>query len=99
MTQQTEAQRLAALIGRYRSPHCGEAAVLLLCQDELLKQALEALELVTTEMLAIRDELAERGGRPKINVFHQRLWDSSFRAYVDHAIPIAESIRAHREAK
>lgn len=44
MTQQTEAQRLAALIGRYRSPHCGEAAALLLRQDELLKQALEAME-------------------------------------------------------
>lgn len=40
MTQQTEAQRLAALIGRYRSPHCGEAAALLLRQDELLEQAL-----------------------------------------------------------
>jgi hypothetical protein len=26
MTQQTEAQRLADLIQRYRSPHCGEAA-------------------------------------------------------------------------
>lgn len=42
MTQQTEAQRLAALIGRYRSLHCGEAAALLRRQDELLKQALEA---------------------------------------------------------
>lgn len=46
MTQQTEAQRLAALIGRYRSPHCGEAAALLRRQDELLKQALEKFELI-----------------------------------------------------
>jgi hypothetical protein len=60
---------------------------------EVLKQALEALEQVTKELLAIRDELAERGARPTTNVFHQRLWDSSFSAYTDHAIPAAQSLR------
>ena len=62
-------------------------------QTEALKLALEALEAVTKEMLAIRDEIAERGGRPKTNAFHQRLWDSSFAAYTDKAIPAAEAIR------
>ena len=60
---------------------------------EILKQALEALEQVTKELLAVRDELAERGARPTTNVFHQRLWDSSFSAYTDHAIPAAQSLR------
>lgn len=62
-------------------------------KDEALKMALEALEVVTREMLAIRDELAERGARPTTNVFHQRLWDSSFKAYTDHALPAAIAIR------
>jgi hypothetical protein len=60
---------------------------------EELKLALVALETLTKEMLALRDELAERGGRPKANVFHQRLWDSSHKAYVDTAIPTAEALR------
>ena len=60
---------------------------------EAMKQALEALEQVTKELLAVRDELAERGARPTTNVFHQRLWDSSFSAYTDHAIPAATSLR------
>jgi hypothetical protein len=60
---------------------------------EAMKQALEALEQVTKELLAVRDELAERGARPTTNVFHQRLWDSSFSAYTDHAIPAAQSLR------
>jgi hypothetical protein len=60
---------------------------------EALKLALEALEKVTKEMLACRDELAERGGRPTSNVFYQRLWDSSFDAYTNHAMPAAEAIK------
>jgi hypothetical protein len=60
---------------------------------EASRQALEALETLTKEMLTLRDELAERGGRPKASVFHQRLWDSSHEAYVDTAIPAAESLR------
>jgi len=60
---------------------------------EAMKQALEALEQVTKELLAVRDELAERGARPTTNVFHQRLWDSSFSAYTDNAIPAARSLR------
>ena len=60
---------------------------------EAMKQALEALEQVTKELLAVRDELAERGARPTTNVFHQRIWDSSFSAYTDHAIPAAQSLR------
>ena len=63
---------------------------------EAMTLALEALEAVTKEMLALRDELAERGGRPTTNVFHQRLWDSSHTAYADKAIPAA--ITALREA-
>jgi len=62
-------------------------------EREVLKLALEALEKVTTEMLAIRDELAERGARPTTNVFCQRLWDSSFKAYTDHALPASIAIR------
>ena len=62
-------------------------------KDEALKLALEALEVVTREMLALKDELAERGARPTTNVFHQRLWDSSFKAYTDHALPAATAIR------
>ncbi len=58
-----------------------------------MKQALEALEKVTREMLAVRDELAERGARPVNNIFHQRLWDSSFDAYTNHAIPAATALR------
>lgn len=61
---------------------------------EAAEQALVALEAVTTEMMAVRDELAERGGRPKTNTFHQRLWDSSHSAYQDKAIPAAEALRA-----
>jgi len=37
---------------------------------EAMKLALEALEQVTKELLAVRDELAERGARPTTNVFH-----------------------------
>ena len=62
-------------------------------KDEALKLALEALEKVTTEMLKVRDELAERGARPETNAFHQRLWDSSFKAYTDHALPAATAIK------
>lgn len=61
---------------------------------ELLQQALDALELVTANMLDCRDQLAERGGRPTTNVVHQRLWDLAFTAYTDSAIPIAETLRA-----
>jgi hypothetical protein len=60
---------------------------------EAAQQALEALEKVTRELLAVREQLAERGGRPTTNVFHQRLWDSSFDAYTNHAIPVAEALR------
>jgi len=62
-------------------------------EREALKLALEALEKVTKEMLALKDELAERGARPTTNVFHQRLWDSSFKAYTDHALPASIAIR------
>lgn len=61
-------------------------------QFEAMKLALEALEVVTRELLAIRDEIAERGGRPKTNIFHQRLWDSSHAAYVGKAIPAGIAI-------
>jgi hypothetical protein len=55
---------------------------------EAMKLALEALGVVTKEMLAIRDELAEYGaGRPITNGIHQLLWDSSFKAYTETAIP------------
>lgn len=60
---------------------------------EALRLALEALGKVTKEMLALKDELAERGARPTTNVFHQRLWDSSFKAYTDTALPAATAIR------
>jgi hypothetical protein len=43
MTQQTEAQRLADLIQRYRSPHCGEAAAELRRQEAVIAQLLGAL--------------------------------------------------------
>ena len=61
--------------------------------EEAMTLALEALEKVTTELLAVRDEIAERGGRPTTNVFHQQLWDSSFKAYTDYAIPAASAIK------
>ena len=61
--------------------------------QEALKLALGALEVVTKELLAVRDELAERWARPKTNAFHQRLWDSSFKAYTDHALPAATAIK------
>lgn len=60
---------------------------------EAMKQALEALEKVTNELFAIRDEIAEREGKPTTNVFHLRLLNSSFSAYTDHAIPAAQSLR------
>lgn len=63
-------------------------------KDSAMRLALEALEAVTKELLAVRDELAERGGRPKANVFHQRLWDSSHTAYTDKAIPAAIALRS-----
>ena len=62
-------------------------------KDEALNLALEALEVVTKELLAVRNELAERGARPKTNAFHQKLWDSSFKAYTDHALPAATAIK------
>ena len=65
----------------------------ILIDEDAVKLALEALEAVTRELLTIRDELAERGGRPKTNVFHQRLWDSSHTAYTDKAIPAAIALR------
>jgi len=61
--------------------------------EKALKLALEALEKVTTEMLALKDELAERGARPTTDVYHQRLWDSAFKAYTDHALPAATAIK------
>ena len=63
-------------------------------EREALKLALEALGKATKEMLALKDELAERGARPETNVFHQRLWDSSFKAYTAHALPTAVAIEA-----
>ena len=57
-------------------------------QLKAMKLALEALKVVTKEMMAIRDELAEYGeGRPITNGIHQLLWDSSFKAYTETAIP------------
>ena len=61
---------------------------------ELIQMALNALELVTARMLDCRDELAERGGRPKTNLKHQDLWDLAFIAYTETAIPIAGDLRA-----
>jgi hypothetical protein len=66
-------------------------------KDEALRLALEALEKVTKQMLAIRDELAERGGRPTNNFVHEELWDSSFDVYINCAIPTAEAIKAALE--
>jgi hypothetical protein len=68
-------------------------------KDEALRLALEALEKVTKQMLAIRDELAERGGKPTNNFVHEELWDSSFDVYINCAIPTAETIKAALEAK
>jgi hypothetical protein len=68
-------------------------------KDEALRLALEALEYLATQMLAIRDELAERGGRPTNNFVHKELWDSSFDVYLNCAIPTAEAIKAALEAK
>lgn len=60
---------------------------------ELLQQALDALNALTKELLACRDELAERGARPE-TPHKQKLWDSAFNAYIEMAIPTYESIRA-----
>ena len=60
---------------------------------ELLQQALDALNALTKELLACRDELAERGARPE-TPHKQKLWDSAFNAYIGMAIPTYESIRA-----
>jgi len=68
-------------------------------KDEALRLALEALEKVTKQMLAIRDEIAERGGRPTNNFVHEELWDSSFDVYLNCAIPTAEAIKTALEAK
>lgn len=59
---------------------------------ELLQMALNALERVTKEMLALKDALAERGGRPVSNKQYQYLWDSSHDAYVDVALPAGNII-------
>jgi hypothetical protein len=68
-------------------------------KDTALRLALEAMEKITKQMLALRDELAERGSRPKNNLVHQKLWDSSFDVYINCAIPTAEAIKAVQEAK
>lgn len=60
-------------------------------QREALKTAMKALEKVTKELLAIRNEIAENGIRPTSNLVYQKLWDSSFDVYVDHAIPAYEA--------
>ena len=44
-------------------------------------------------MLATRDLLAERGSRPTLDTASQRLWDASFTAYTDHALPAAQAIK------
>ena len=62
-------------------------------QIDALKLALEALEKVTKEMLALKDELAERGGRPTTDSYRQKLWDSAFDAYTGHALPAATAIK------
>jgi hypothetical protein len=63
-------------------------------QIEAMKLALEALGVVTKEMLTIRDELAEYGaGRPITNGIHQLLWDSSFKAYTETAIPAYAALK------
>ena len=62
-------------------------------EREALKLALEALEKVTKQMLALKDELAERGARPTTDVYHQKLWDSAFEAYTEHALPAATAIK------
>jgi hypothetical protein len=68
-------------------------------KDEALRLALEAMEKITKQMLALRDELAERGSRPKNNLVHQKLWDSSYDVYANCAIPTAEDILDALEAK
>lgn len=68
-------------------------------KDAALRLALEALGKVTKQMLAIRDELAERGGRPTNNFVHEELWDSSFDVYINCTIPTAETIKAALQAK
>lgn len=59
MTKKTEAQRLAGiLVGRPMQEHCDKAAALLRRQDELLEQALEALEAVRSNMRMNAPQLA-----------------------------------------
>jgi hypothetical protein len=65
---------------------------------EEAQQMLDALEKVTKQMLLVRDELAERGARPVMNPHHQTLWDNSFKAYTEHAIPAAQTLRAKLSA-
>lgn len=82
---QTKAQRLAALIGRYRSPHCGEAAALLLRQDELLKQALEALDGML-QIYGVHEKTLPPASSVEIEC-------------CDYARQAKSAICAHREAK
>jgi hypothetical protein len=58
-----------------------------------MQMALDALNSLTKELLACRDELAERGARPE-TPHKQKLWDSAFNAYTGMAIPTYEAIRA-----
>ena len=60
---------------------------------EVMQMALDALNTLTKELIACRDELAERGARPE-TPHKQKLWDSAFNAYTGMAIPTYEAIRA-----
>ena len=60
---------------------------------EVMQMALDALNTLAKELIACRDELAERGARPE-TPHKQKLWDSAFNAYTGMAIPTYEAIRA-----
>jgi hypothetical protein len=65
MTQQTEALRLADLIQRYRSPHCGEAAAELRRLQSVeteSKERILRLEGALTKEVAINAQLLEALG-------------------------------------
>lgn len=60
---------------------------------EVMQMARDALNTLTKELIACRDELAERGARPE-TPHKQKLWDSAFNAYTGMAIPTYEALRA-----
>ena len=94
MTQQPEAQRLADLIQRYRSPHCGEAAAELRRLDWDNRELRRCAEVQEVEKYASANRRFAKINAQLLEALAKAVKLNSFREFNDHIPAMKAAIAA-----